>query len=122
MTSRLATTMSTSESGKGSPNLTSPGAAVSPGLPTTEVLARMANEFFTALPDLAPAAQQSLPASQLPLSPGTFLETSNPVVGLTSGPASPVLSLSSATNPRDFPASVGRTVPQPQIPAIPGSA
>jgi cysteine desulfurase/selenocysteine lyase len=121
--------MTTSESGKGSQNLTSadpravslnPGSPVAPGLPSEEVLARMANEFFTALPDLAPVAQQSLPTSQLPVSSRTILESSNPVVGLTSGPASPILSLSSATSPRDFPASAGRTVPQPQIPAIPG--
>jgi cysteine desulfurase/selenocysteine lyase len=122
--------MTTNESRKDSPNLTSadpravslnPGLPVPPGLPTTEVLTRMANEFFTTLPELAPVAQQSLSASPLPLSSGTFLETSNPAVGPTSGPGSPVLSTSSATNPRDFPASAGRTVPQPQIPAIPGS-
>jgi cysteine desulfurase / selenocysteine lyase len=122
--------MTTSEPGKGSPNLANPvprGAlpdqklSVPAGLPEPELLARMANEFFTALPELAPVAQQSLSTSQTPLSSGTLLEASNPLIGLASGPASPVLPLSSATNPRDFPAGVGRTMPQPQIPAIPGA-
>jgi cysteine desulfurase / selenocysteine lyase len=122
--------MTTSEPGKGSPNLANPvprGAlpdqklSVPAGLPEPELLARMANEFFTALPELAPVAQQSLSTSQTPLSSGTLLEASNPLIGLASRPASPVLPLSSATNPRDFPAGVGRTMPQPQIPAIPGA-
>ncbi|HMI54197.1 MAG TPA: family 2A encapsulin nanocompartment cargo protein cysteine desulfurase [Candidatus Saccharimonadales bacterium] len=79
------------------------------GLPDPEILARMANEFFTALPPAEAAVPVALPAA-----------TTEPVAnraGLASVPA--------ATPPaeerfRALPATLSSTSASPQVPAVPG--
>ena len=81
-----------------------------------EVLARMANEFFTALPDLVPLAENVLGEAQR--SPN-WTQAVPPVlpVNLTSLPGIP-----SETQLRALPANSASPPAQPQIPAIPGTA
>jgi len=102
--------MSTSESGKN----------VTAGPLDPRVLARMANEFFTALPEFAPAVERALneagqpidvskgaQAAALPLTP----------LNLTSVPSMP-----SETQLKALPANSAIPPIQPQVPAIPGTA
>jgi cysteine desulfurase/selenocysteine lyase len=104
--------MSTSEPGK---NVT--GALLDP-----DVLTRMANEFFTALPEFVPLAGKALAEgqravdvsqiSQAPTAPG--LPANLAVI--------PSAGLPSETQVRALPANSAIPPVQPQVPAIPGTA
>jgi cysteine desulfurase / selenocysteine lyase len=79
------------------------------GVPDPEILARMANEFFTALP-LTDAVPGALPA-------GTTEPTAN-YVSLASVPTSALLTEEQL---RRLPATLSSTSVSPQIPAVPGA-
>src|SRR5580692_4561201 len=115
-TSKSAATMTTSEPQKGAPlksasdfSTSLPGTElqVPPGLPDTETIARMANEFFTALP---------LSEGALPISTDSI-------------PGASASSRFAAPSPHDAPSetrihSALAALPQnaqPQVPAIPGA-
>ena len=82
------------------------------GLPEPQVLARMANEFFTALPDLLPMAEGVLAGAQsgasIPGIPASSLQI-------------PAARIPSETELRALPTTSSLPPAQPQIPAIPGS-
>ena len=100
--------MSTSEPGKS-------GAA---GPLDPEVLARMANEFFTALPEFVPQAESALAEAQR----GADAPKASPP-GIPSGaPAISSLEIPSETQLRALPANSAIPPVQAQIPAVPGTA
>ena len=109
MTSKLVTTMSTSEPDKtlGVPPL------------DPEVLARMANEFFTALPGYAAPAENSFPEAQRSADIPRAAQAVPPVtpVNFTSLPG-----VLSETQIRALPANSAIPPVQAQVPAIPGPA
>jgi cysteine desulfurase/selenocysteine lyase len=87
------------------------GSAVPPaGVPDPEILARMANEFFTALPLAEAAVPVALPA-------GTMEPTGN-YASLASAPNS---GLPTEEQLRALPATFSASTATPQIPAVPRS-
>jgi cysteine desulfurase / selenocysteine lyase len=110
--------MSISEPEKGSPHLSVPGQTVPAGLPEPDVLARMANEFFTALPDFIPVAESVLNEAQR--------GTSVPSAHLAGVPVNtafvPTADIPSHTQLRALPTTSMFPAVHPQIPAIPGTA
>jgi cysteine desulfurase/selenocysteine lyase len=83
-----------------------------------EILTRMANEFFTALPELAPLAENALTQAQH----GTAVPKAASL-GIPSGvPAVSTLEIPSETQLRTLPASSAIPPAQAQVPAIPGTA
>jgi cysteine desulfurase / selenocysteine lyase len=101
--------MSTSETGK--------GAAAGPLDP--EVLARMANEFLTALPELVPLTQGAAVEAQRDADLSNASQVAPPAVpvNLTS-----VQGIPSETQLRTLPSNSAIPPAQAQIPAIPGTA
>jgi len=88
-----------------------------------EVLARMANEFFTALPEYAPLAEETLAAShatpQPILQPASQAAIPSPIgVNL---PADSTAVTPSEVQVRALPANSSLPSIQPQIPAVPGT-
>ena len=81
------------------------------GLPDPEILARMANEFFTALP-FAEAAAPAAPS----------LSTTEPLSNYARLASAPVTTLPTEEQLRALPATLSTGSPSPQIPAVPGSA
>ena len=110
--------MSISEPEKRSPPLSVPGQTVPAGLPEPDVLARMANEFFTALPDFIPVAESVLNEAQR--------GTSVPSAHLAGVPVNtafvPTADIPSDTQLRALPTTSMFPAVHPQIPAIPGTA
>ena len=106
--------MSTSDPGKGAPA----------GLPDPEILARMANEFFTALPELAPLAENVLAEAQRGVDLSKASQVGNSIsTPLTATFASaPTVNIPSETQLRALPANSAIPPIQAQIPAIPGTA
>jgi cysteine desulfurase / selenocysteine lyase len=98
------------------------GQTIPAGLPDPDVLARMANEFFTALPEFVPVAESVLADAQR----GVNVPSAARAAPLAGGPASPALVpstvLPSETQLRALPSTSGLPPVQPQIPAIPGTA
>src|ERR1700730_1783917 len=115
MTSRSDSIMTISE-----PLNSLVGQPVPAGLPEPDVLARMANEFFTALPELVPLAESVLADAQRGVSvPGAAA----PLAGVPANPAFvPTATIPSETQLRALPATSVLPPVQPQIPAIPGTA
>jgi cysteine desulfurase/selenocysteine lyase len=114
--------MSTSEPEKGAPQSLTAGHTVPAGLPEPEVLARMANEFFSALPEFIPVAESALtevrrnasfPGAAQPGPPGGVPVNSTSVS---------LEGLPSETELRALPATSALPPVQAQIPAIPGTA
>ena len=103
--------MSTNEADK---NLTTP--PLDP-----EVLTRMANEFFTALPEFVPLAESALVEAQrvvdLPKVP-----QAGTLPGLPANAAIPTAGIPSDTQVRALPPNSAIPPLQPQVPAIPGTA
>ena len=105
-------------------------AAISPavnGLPDVATLARLANEFFHALPGDSPLAVPPLPVSQVPLDPTAINALATPPV--TPPAAPPEVSLPSDPHFPGLPASAGPAAVSPATataavtpPAFPGSA
>jgi cysteine desulfurase / selenocysteine lyase len=97
-------------------------AEVPAGLPDPAVLARMANDFFTALPDFLPAAESAfsqspnIPQPNIPSVPGV-IPGAIPSAASFQPPAIPT-----DTQLRGIPATSAVPPVQPQIPAVPGSA
>src|SRR5271154_6134826 len=123
MTSRSATIMTISESGKGDPRSMPKGVETVPaGLPEASVLARMANEFFTALPGFLPVAESVLTDAQRAAS----VTDVAPAGIATAAPASltsvPTAGLPSELELRTLPTTSALPPIQAQIPAIPGTA
>src|SRR5208282_4845533 len=112
MTSRSDSIMTISEPGKNVPA----------GLLDPDVLARMANEFFTALPEFVPVAGGTLTEAQRSVSvPGTAQAGSVP--GLPANFTSvPTAGIPTETQLRALPANSAIPPVQAQIPAIPGTA
>lgn len=106
--------MSTSDSGKVAPA----------GVPDPEILTRMANEFFTALPDLAPIAENVLAEAQrgIDLSKASQFVNAAGAPSTTALPSVPTANLPSETQVRALPANSAIPPVQAQIPAIPGTA
>ena len=104
--------MSISEPEKGVLRSSLAGQTVPAGLPEPDVLARMANEFFTTLPEFVTVAESVLGDA--------------PAVPLAGVPAHPALvpttALPSETQLRALPSTSGLPPVQPRIPAIPGTA
>src|SRR6202790_2450072 len=115
MTSRSDSIMTISE-----PLNSRAGQTVPAGLPEPDVLARMANEFFTALPEFVPLAESVLADAQRGVSvPGAAA----PLAGVPANPAFvPTATMPSETQLRAVPATSVLPPVQPQIPAIPGTA
>ena len=107
--------MSISEPEKGAPLNSPAGQTVLAGLPEPDVLARMAKEFFTGLPEFVPVAESALGEAQR----GTILPTAVQTAPLASGA---VTGLSSETQLRALPSTSALPPAQAQIPAIPGTA
>jgi cysteine desulfurase/selenocysteine lyase len=107
--------MSISEPEKGAPLNSLAGQTVPAGLPEPDVLARMAKEFFTGLPEFVPVAESALGEAQR----GTILPTAVQTAPLASGA---VTGLSSETQLRALPSTSALPPVQAQIPAIPGTA
>src|ERR1700676_3153871 len=122
MTSRSDSIMTISEPKKGAPLNSLAGQTVPAGLPDPDVLARMANEFFTALPEFVPVAESVLADAQR----GVNVPSAVQAAPLAGGPASPALvpstALPSETQLRALPSTSGFPPVQPQIAAIPGTA
>jgi cysteine desulfurase/selenocysteine lyase len=131
MTSKSATIMTTSDPEKFAPQSSLDGLrgtiptaanAVPSGLPEPDVLARMASEFFTALPDFLPLAENALAESQR----GASLPGTAQVASIPAAPANftslPVAGIPSETQLRALPTTSSLPPIQPQIPAIPGTA
>ena len=133
-TSKSGTIMSTSESGKNAPHsqgidfrtiLPSETQVVPAGLPDPVVLARMANEFFTALPSsevvvadaqrsaAVPGAPEALGAAR---SPAAFVSLPGSALSSASLPAAP---RPAEADLRALPATLSGAAAQPQAPAIP---
>jgi cysteine desulfurase / selenocysteine lyase len=114
--------MTISEPEKDAPRSFLAGQTVPAGLPDPDVLARMANEFFTALPEFVPVAESVLADAQR----GVNVPSAAQAAPLAGGPASPALVPSTAlpleTQLRALPSTSGLPPVQPQIPAIPGTA
>jgi cysteine desulfurase / selenocysteine lyase len=103
--------MSTSESGKGVPV----------GLLEPEVLARMANEFFTALPDFAPLAENVLAEAQRGSS-APLIAQAPPIPTVPNLTSVPGARIPTDTEIRALPANSAIPPVQAQVPAIPGTA
>jgi cysteine desulfurase/selenocysteine lyase len=84
--------------------------ALPAGVPDPEILTRLANEFFTALPLTEAAVPATLPA-------GTVGQPTNSV-GL---PSLPATTLPTEEQLRSLPATISSSSASPQIPAIPGA-
>jgi cysteine desulfurase/selenocysteine lyase len=121
--------MSTSEPTKGAPRsqadpfqtvLPNAIGSVPAGLPDPNVLARMANEFFTALPQFVPPDEST--ASALPRS-ATIPGTNETLVAALANPAAsanlPSASFPSEAQLRTLPASLSSAPTQPSFGAIP---
>ena len=80
------------------------------GVPDPEILARMANEFFTALPLAEAAVPVALPAG-----------TTEPVGNYASLASVPNSALPTEEQFRALPATLSSTSASPQIPAVPGA-
>jgi cysteine desulfurase / selenocysteine lyase len=114
--------MSISEPGKSAPPNSIAGPTAPAGLPDPEVLARMANEYFTALPELIPMAKNVLTGLQQGASMPSAVQ-SEPFAYVPSNPAFlPTTAIPSETQLRALPATSVLPPVQPQIPAIPGTA
>jgi cysteine desulfurase / selenocysteine lyase len=114
--------MSISEPEKGSPPASVPGQTAPPGLPEPDVLARMANEFFTALPDFIPVAESALNDAQRGATVPSTAQSPH-LAGVPMNTAFvPTAGLPSETQLRALPATSMFPPVQPQIPAIPGTA
>ncbi len=127
--------MSTSESGKNAPH--SPGGdfrtvlpgetqIVPSGLPDPGVLARMANEFFTALPLSETAIADAQRHAAVPGTPEALGAARNPTAfvslpGAASLPSTslPVASLPTESGLRALPVTLPEAAAQPQIPTTP---
>src|SRR6202521_5362563 len=122
MTSRSDNIMSISKPGKDASRDSIAGQTVPAGLPESDVLASMANEFFTALPEFVPVAESVLADAQR----GVNVPSAAQAAPLAGGPASPALVpstvLPSETQLRALPSTSGLPPVQAQIPAIPGTA
>jgi cysteine desulfurase/selenocysteine lyase len=98
------------------------GQTVPAGLPEPDVLARMANEFFTALPDFVPVTESVLHGVQRGASVPAALQT--PL--LTGVPLNsafvPTTGIPPDVQLRALPSTSSLPPVQPQIPAIPGTA
>jgi cysteine desulfurase / selenocysteine lyase len=104
--------MNTSDAGKSAP----------PGILDPEVLARMANEFFTALPEFVPAVEGVLAEAQRAANVPSVAQA-GPVPGLPANFASiPNAGIPTETELRAFPANSLLPSAQAQVPAIPGTA
>jgi cysteine desulfurase / selenocysteine lyase len=95
--------MTTSEPGKGVP----------PGILDPDVLARMANEFFTALPEFVPVAEGVLAEAQRGAPAPSFP---------TNVASVPTAGVPTETELRVLPANSPIPPVQAQVPAIPGTA
>jgi cysteine desulfurase/selenocysteine lyase len=115
MTSRSDNIMSISEPEKGAPLNSLAGQTIPAGSPEPDVLARMAKEFFTALPEFVQVAESALGEAQR----GTILPTAGQTGPLAS---SGVTGLSSETQLRALPSTSALPPVQAQTPAIPGTA
>jgi cysteine desulfurase / selenocysteine lyase len=114
--------MSISEPEKGAPPLSVPGQTVPAGLPEPDVLARMANEFFTALPDFIPVAEGVLNEAQRGASEPSAASSLH-LAGVPVNTAFvPTAGIPSDTQLRALPATSMFPAAHPQIPAIPGTA
>jgi cysteine desulfurase / selenocysteine lyase len=103
-------------------SISEPGKSAPAGLPDPEVLTRMANEFFTALPDLLPVAEGAVAEAQRGSAvPAVSQGASIPAlpVNVNSVPGSVI---PSETQLRALPANSAIPPVQAQIPAIPGTA
>jgi cysteine desulfurase / selenocysteine lyase len=99
-----------------------PAKDVTAGLLDPDVLTRMANEFFTALPDIAPPAGGALAEAQRGSRvPGIPQSTSIPALP-TNLPSVPGVRIPSETELRALPANSAIPPVQAQVPAIPGTA
>jgi cysteine desulfurase / selenocysteine lyase len=114
--------MSISDPRKSAPPNWIAGQTAPAGLPDPDVLTRMANEFFTALPEFIPVAENVLTEAQ----PGQNVPSaaqSEPFGNVPSNPAFvPTTAIPSETQLRALPAPSVLPPLQPQIPAIPGTA
>jgi cysteine desulfurase/selenocysteine lyase len=107
---------------KGAPLNSQAGQAVPAGLPEPDVLARMANEFFTALPELVPLAESVLADAQRGGSAPSAAQAA-PLAGVPANQGLvPAATIPSETQLRALPATSVLPPVQPQIPAIPGTA
>jgi cysteine desulfurase/selenocysteine lyase len=114
--------MSISEPGKNAPPGSIGGETAPSGLPDPNVLARMANEFFTALPEFVPVAETFLSEAQRSASlPGA--PQAAPTAAFPGNSAFvPTTGIPSETQLRALPSTSAFPPVQPQIPAIPGTA
>jgi cysteine desulfurase/selenocysteine lyase len=127
--------MSTSESGKNAPHsqgsdfrsiLPGDTQSVPAGLPDPAALARMANEFFTALPPSESMAADAQRAATVPFAPEALGAARNPTafVSLPGVASFPSMSLPAASLPaeadlRTLPATDSPATPLPQVMATP---
>jgi cysteine desulfurase / selenocysteine lyase len=86
------------------------------------VLARMANEFFTALPDFVPLAQSALAEAQRAADLSKVSGVPTPLGRPAAVAAIPVPEIPSETQVRALPANSAIPPVQAQVPAIPGTA
>jgi cysteine desulfurase / selenocysteine lyase len=109
--------MTISEPGKSVPS--SIGEQTVPaGLPDPDVLARMANEFFTALPELVPVAESVLSEAQR----SANVPTAPPATFPGNSVFLPPMGIPSETQWRALPSPSALPPGQPQFPAIAGTA
>jgi cysteine desulfurase / selenocysteine lyase len=111
--------MTISEPEKVAPWSSLAGQTVPAGLPEPEILARMANEFFTALPELVPLDESALADAHR----GASVSSAGEAAPLLGAPA--VVSkaaLPSETQVLALPSTSRLPPAQAQIPAIPGTA
>jgi cysteine desulfurase/selenocysteine lyase len=114
--------MTTSERGKGDPSDLLGGQTAPAGLPEPDVLARMANEFFTALPEFVPLAESALSEAQRVAKAPSGAQTA-PLAGAPGNPVLiPATGVPTETQLRALPTASSLPPIQAQIPAIPGTA
>ena len=114
--------MSTSESGKSAPQSLAAGQTVPAGLPEPDVLARMANEFFTALPEFIPVAESALAEVRRSANFESAAQP-GPLAGVPVNSTSvSTAGLPSETELRALPTTSALPPAHSQIPAIPGTA
>ena len=103
-------------------SISEPDKGVTAGPLDPSVLARMANEFFTALPEFVPLAENILAETQR----AADVSKVPPLVTASGLPANfaatPTVGIPSETEVRALPANSAIPPIQPQIPAIPGTA
>ncbi len=114
--------MTISEPGKSAPRSSIGGQTVPAGLPDPNVLARMANEFFTGLPEFVPVAESVLSEAQRSGNVPSAAQAAPPATFPGNPAFVPTTGIPSETQLRAWPSTSALPPVLPQIPATPGTA